>query len=189
MLAGRERTVSALGVWLANTNPILGLFRALRVHPGNIPFLLIHLRVGTVPLVQYLQLAASQKAPVNVTLGIREKVEQHARSAVSTSTRQDWGLLIALIVYQILSLCLAASQNSHVNVTLGSQEKMEAHALCAISTNTKMSSGRVLALIVHQTPPLQLAASQKAPVNVTLGIQERMEAHAHSAVSTNTNKV
>jgi len=137
--------VSALSVWLANTNRFLGLKSALRVKPGNILLLAIHpeTRVQTVPLLQCLQLAAPQKTPVNVALGTLEKMEQHARSAVSTSTKQTWGLLIARIVHQILSLYLAASQNSHVNVTLGSQEKMEEHALNAVSTNTKKASGMV----------------------------------------------
>ena len=35
-----------------------------------------------------LQLAASQKAPVNVTLGIQERMEAHAHSAVSTNTNK-----------------------------------------------------------------------------------------------------
>ena len=45
MLAGRERTVSALGVWLANTNTILGLFSALIAQPGNIQMLSMHTRM------------------------------------------------------------------------------------------------------------------------------------------------
>jgi len=53
---GREQTVSALRVWLANTNPIMGLLRVLRVQPRNIRMLSMHphTRVKTVPLIQSL---------------------------------------------------------------------------------------------------------------------------------------
>ena len=35
MPAGRDRTVSVLRVWLANTNPIRGMFRAMSVQPDK----------------------------------------------------------------------------------------------------------------------------------------------------------
>jgi len=134
MLAGRERTVPALGVWLANTNPILGLFRALRVQPRNIQMLSMYpqTRAKNVPLIQSLQLAASQTPYVNVTLGTRGKMEAHARCALSTNTKKNWGLLLALIVHQTLPLQLAALQTPSVNVTLGTRETMEAHALSVL---------------------------------------------------------
>jgi len=59
-------------------------------------------------------------------------MEQHARSAVSTSTKMGWGLPIALLVHQTPPLLLAAPQKSPVNVTLGTLEKMEQHAHSAV---------------------------------------------------------
>jgi len=82
----------------------------------------------------------------------------HARCAVSTDTKQAWGLVLALIVHQTLPLQLVAPQTPLVNVTAGSQEKMEAYARNAVSINTKQAWGLPLAPIVHQTLPLQLVA-------------------------------
>jgi len=88
-------------------------------------------------MVQSLQLVASQTPNVNVTLGTREQMEPHARSALSTNTKKAWGLLPAPIVHQTLSLQLAVSLTLHVNVTLDTQEKMEKYARSAVSSNTK----------------------------------------------------
>jgi len=64
-------------------------------------------------------------------------MEAYACSAVSTNTKQVWGLVLALIVYQTLPLQLVAPQTPLVSATPGSQEKMEARARYAVSTNTK----------------------------------------------------
>jgi len=92
-------------VWLANTNPILGLLRALIVR-----------------LIPSLQLAARQTSHVNVKLDILGKMQAHALSAISLNTKQYWGLLVVLIVHQTPSLQMAASQKAPVNVTLGIKE-------------------------------------------------------------------
>ena len=95
---------------------------------------------------------------MNVTLVIREKMEANALSAVSTNTKQAWGLVFALIVHPTLRRQLAAFQRRPVNVTLGMREKMEAYVLSAVSTNTKQAWGLIFALIVHRTLRHQLEA-------------------------------
>jgi len=82
---------------------------------------------------------------------MREKMVAYVLSAVSTNTKQAWGLVFALIVHPTLRRQLAAFQRRPVNVTLGMWEKMEAYVLNAVSTNTKQAWGLLIALIVHQT--------------------------------------
>jgi len=102
--------------------------RAQRVLRTNTKLVWGVLSARIVLQIQSLWLAVLPKAPVNVTLGTRDKMEQHARSAVSTNTKQTLGLLIARHVHQILSLQLAASPSLHVNVVVGTRGKMEKHA-------------------------------------------------------------
>jgi len=85
---------------------------------------------------------------VNVTLGTQEEMEPHAHSAVSTSTKQAWGLRLALIVHQTPPLLLAAYQSQPVNATLVTLDKMEPHARNVVSTNTKKAWERRIALLV-----------------------------------------
>ena len=155
-LVGRDRAPSAQPVCLENTSLLLVLLHALIVHP-----------------TLSLQTAASQKPPVNVTLDTREKMEQHARNAVSTNTKKVWGMLIALLVLRALFLWLAASQKSPVSVTLGIREKMEQHARSALSINTKLAWGLLIALLVLQTLFLQQSASRSPPASVMPGSRER----------------
>ena len=89
-------------------------------------------------------LAASQRRPVNVMLGTREKMEAHAPSATQVLIKLDSGLIV-LAVPPIHCQKLAAFQRRPVNVTLGMREKMEAYVLSAVSTNTKQAWGLVLA--------------------------------------------
>jgi len=78
---------------------------------------------------------------VNVTLDTREKMEAHARSAVSTNTKLAWDLLLALLVHQTLRRQLEASRTLPVNATQGTKDKMEAHAPCATQALIKLDSG------------------------------------------------
>ena len=66
-------------------------------------------------------------------------------------TKRDWGLPIALIVLQTLSLQLAASQVTLVNAMLDTRGQMEPHARSAMSVNTKQDWALLLARIVQQT--------------------------------------
>jgi len=122
-------------------------------------------------------------------------------SAVSTNTKQAWGLLLAPTVHQTLPRQLEASQTLPVNVTMGTREKVEAHAPSALSTHTKHAWGLEFALIVLLTLSLQLAAQHLQLVNAMTilsrpsadarakpGTQKTVEAYARRAVSTNTKQ-
>jgi len=100
---------------------MLGSAEQMEAHATRAPQARIKMPLGpllatTVPQVQFLWLAASQKPPVSVTLDIRGTMENRARSAVTINTNQAWGLMPALIVHQTLYLHLAAIQKMIVNV-------------------------------------------------------------------------
>jgi len=103
-----------------------------------------------------LQLAAAR---VSATPGTREQMEARVLSVISTSTKQDWGLHLALIARQTLSLLLAALLTPRVSATPGTREQMEIHVLSAIPTSTKQDCSLHLVLIARQTLSLPLEAS------------------------------
>ena len=53
---------------------------------------------------------------VSVSLGTREKMEEHAHSAALVNTKQAQGLLLALIVLWTLPLQLPASQTLRLDL-------------------------------------------------------------------------
>jgi len=74
-------------------------------------------------------------------------MEVHVRNAISISSNQDWDLLLAQIVQQILFLQMEV----HVSATLGSQEQMEAHVHNAMSISSNQDWELLIAPIVQQT--------------------------------------
>jgi len=150
---GRERMRTAQPVCLGNTRTSQGLQNAVLVRRANIQMLSMHPQTGvhTVPLLQYLQLAASQKAPVNVTLGTREKMEARARSAALARIKLNWGLQLVQTVLLHRPLQLAAPRKLHVNVTLDTRDQMETHARSAPPALTNLDWG-----LIVQTVPLIL---------------------------------
>jgi len=109
-------------------------------------------------------------------------MEAHARSALSTNTKQAWDQLLALIVHQTLPLQLVASQTPLVNVMPGSQEKMEPRARSAPPALLNPEWGLLVYYVLLIQSQL-LAASQTLHVNVTLGTREQMEDNACSVVA------
>ena len=80
------------------------------------------IRVKFVPLLQYLQMAASQSLSVNVMLGTPEKMEARAHSVTQALIKIAWGQPLVQAVHLIQSLQLAAPKTPHVNVTLDTRE-------------------------------------------------------------------
>jgi len=64
-------------------------------------------------------LAVYHDPPAIATPGTRGELEALVRSAVSMNTKPVWGLLLALLVRQTLSLRLVVSYTPRVSVSLG----------------------------------------------------------------------
>jgi len=156
VLAGRERTVSALLVWLANTNPMLGLLHALIAQQGNIPQRWSLLIVKAAPLARPLPLAASMTLPVSATTmpqrsswdacatpGTQRQLETHALSAVAAPTQQDWVVLVRSVAL-IRAHRLGASQTLPVCATSGTRGQMEAIARSVLPTPSKRQGALLL---------------------------------------------
>jgi len=135
------------------------------------------IRVHIVPLLQCLQVAASQSLHVNVTLGIQEKMKVYVYNVTLVLIKVP---CLAHTVPLIQSLQLAAAQSQHVNVTLGTQEKMEARVNNVTLTLIKIQLGMLLVRVVAQTLSLPLAASTSLPVNVVLDTRAKMERNVSS---------
>ena len=100
MLAGRERTVSALGVWLANTNPIRGLLRAPRVSAGpdgrertvSVPGVWL---ANTNPILDLLRALIAQPGNIRL-LSIHTRMTP-ARTVHLARTRQTTGQSVCCV--------------------------------------------------------------------------------------------
>ena len=89
-------------------------------------------------------LAVYHKPPAIATPGTRGQTEARVRSAVSIITKPHWGLLLALLVRQNLSLQLVVSYTPRVSVSLGT---LTAQNVSLASTNHTM--GQLCALLVE----------------------------------------
>ena len=82
-----------------------------------------------VPRFRLLWLAAQ---PVSVTLGTQEQVVERVLSVLSTSTKLDWALVLALRVWLTRSPELVVSQTQPVSATRDSPVLMVARASSAL---------------------------------------------------------
>jgi len=76
-------------------------------------------------------------ARVSVMLVTPEPMEERVLSVLSTITKQDWGLLLALRVKLTRSPSLVVSQTQTVSVTLGIRGQTGARARCVRRAHTK----------------------------------------------------
>jgi len=95
----------------------------MELHVPSVTLALINLgwvliRVHIVPLLRYLQRAASQTPLVNVTPGSEDKMEAHAQCVLLALINLDCRVFLVQVVLSTISLELAASTSLSVNVML-----------------------------------------------------------------------